>query len=295
METTEASRPCPTCDLSELDALGCEADRITAQAAATAEGLKVLEPHRKEFDAARKVYTDARTAAQKDVDAAKAALDPLLQDLICRLSREKKECLDQAWDDVRQQLLQCLPPIGCPKLDCDFDTSVSTDSDHRDTLASLKARVQGFRQRAKEIDDVFVALVGEPAALKARAADYRAQAEALAANAAKDTERKDTANWYAQALVLRWRLGRVWMGYQAVAAYVDCLCNVLTCLLKAWKAIAVLEGIAAERACGEKREKDRCALLDAGTVADILAKCPDQPTDPHGHRCPPGCGHEDAD
>jgi hypothetical protein len=293
METAESKPPCPTCDLSELDALGCEADRIKAQAAATAEGVKVLDPHRGEYDAARKVYTDARALAQKDVDAAKAALDPLLQDLICRLSQEKKKCLDDAWVKVQADLVACLPPLGCPMPDCEFDVSVSSDPEHPDTQASLKARAQGFRQRATELNDLFVGLVGEPTALKARAADYRGQAETLVTNAGKDTERKQTANWYAQALVLNWRLSRVWMGYPTVAAYLDCLCHILTCMLKAWKAIAVIEGIAAERACCDLRAKSRCDQLVTSTVDDILAQCPDK--DPgHGPHCPPDCGHEAA-
>jgi len=266
--TRDSSKPCEGCDLDEIDALTCTAKKIQKEADATEESLQTLDPRRDDFKAAKDKYTAAWAAAQADVNIAKAKLTPLKKELACRLSDQSRECLVQVWEKIKIEISGCSPTPGCRQLDCDFNESVGD----ADTQAILSGRISELRQRASDLDAYFGELVTEQTQLPANAATAKQLVDALATDAAADTGAKDSVSLYARAVVAEWTIDNVWDGFASVQNYLDCLCQVLTCLLRAWKAIVVLEGARAERSCGDDRKKERCDALRAHPELEIVAR-----------------------
>lgn len=266
--TKDSAKPCEGCDLDEIDALTCTAKRIQKQSEATNESLKILDPRRDAFKAAKNAYTTAWAAAKADVDAATAKLTPLKKELSCRLPEHSRQCLVEVWEKIKIEIRACEGEHGCRRFDCDFNESVS----ETDTEATLLGRISELRQKATELDTYFGDLVDEQTKLPANAAAAKKLVDTLAADAAADTGEKDSVKLYARAVVAEWTIARVWDGFTSVQNYLDCLCQILTCLLKAWKAIVVLEGAQAELSCKDERKKERCDALVADPVIEILAR-----------------------
>ena len=264
--TTE-SMPCEGCDLDEIDALTCKAKKIQKQADVTNESLEKLDGRRDDFKAAKDAYTAAWAAAKADVDAATAKLTPLKKELACRLSEQSRECLVEVWEKVKTEIRECVGERGCRRFDCDFNETV-TDAD---TQATLSGRISELRQKADELDAYFGVLVNEQKKLPANAAAAKKLVDDLATAAAADTGAKDSVRLYARAVVAEWAIANVWDGFTSIQNYLDCLCQILTCLLKVWKAIVALEGARAERKCIDDRQKERCDMLQADPVTKILA------------------------
>lgn len=267
-QTTESTKPCEGCDLDEIDALTCTAKKIQKQADATNESLKILDPRRDAFKAAKDAYTAAWAAAKADADAATAKLTPLKKELACRLPDQSRQCLGEVWEKIKAEIRACEGEQGCRRFDCDFNESVSES----DTQATLSGRISELRQKAGELDTYFGDLVQEQTKLPANAAAAKKLVDTLATDSAADTGEKDSLRLYARAVVAEWIITRVWDGFTSVQNYLDCLCQVLTCLLRAWKAIVALEGARAERGCSDERKQERCDALSADPVNEILTR-----------------------
>ena len=265
--TTE-SMPCEGCDLDEIDALTCKAKKIQKQAEVTTESLETLDARRADFKAAKDAYTAAWAAAKADVDAATAKLTPLRKELACRLPEQSRQCLVEVWEKVKAEIHECTGEQGCRRFDCDFNESVT----EADTEATLSGRISELRQKAEELDSYFGDLVKEQTKLPANAAAAKKLVDTLATDAAADTGAKDSLKLYARAVVAEWTIANVWDGFTSIQNYLDCLCQVLTCLLKVWKAIVALEGARAERKCGDERKQERCDTLRTDPVDEILAR-----------------------
>ena len=266
--TKESAKGCEGCDLDEIDALTCRAKKIQKQSEATNESLKILDPRSDAFKAAKDAYTAAWAAAKADVDAATAKLTPLKKELACRLPDQSKQCLVAVWEKIKIEIRACEGEQGCRRFDCDFNESVS----ETDTQATLSGRISELRQKATELDTYFGDLVNEQTKLPANAAAAKKLVDTLAIDAAADTGEKDSLKLYARAVVAEWIIARVWDGFTSIQNYLDCLCQILTCLLKAWKAIVALEGARAERSCNDERKQERCDALGANPVNVILER-----------------------
>ena len=201
------------------------------------------------------------------MDAATAKLTPLKKELACRLSEQSRECLVEVWEKVKTEIRECVGERGCRRFDCDFNETV-TDAD---TQATLSGRISELRQKADELDAYFGVLVDEQKKLPANAAAAKKLVDDLATAAAASTGAKDSVRLYARAVVAEWAIANVWDGFTSIQNYLDCLCQILTCLLKVWKAIVALEGARAERKCIDDRQKERCDMLQADPVTKILA------------------------
>jgi hypothetical protein len=265
---TESTKPCEGCDLDEIDALTCKAKEIQKKAEVTTESLQTLDARRADFKAAKDAYTAAWAAAKADVDAATAKLTPLKKELACRLSDQKRQCLGEVWEKVKTEIHECTGEQGCRRFDCDFNESAT----ETDTQATLSGRISELRQKAVELDTYFGDLVNEQTKLPANAAAAKQLVDTLATDAAADTGEKDSVRLYARAVVAEWTIANVWDGFTSIQNYLDCLCQILTCLLKVWKAIVALEGARAERQCGDERKQERCDTLRSDPVDEIVTR-----------------------
>jgi hypothetical protein len=269
-------RECPECDLEALDDLKCVAEGVKAQADYTTSKQTELDARRTQFDGARAAYSDARASVRDDVRAIRDQLTRIRDQLECQLPEDVLECLRHAWEEVRDRLEYCGMPVGCCiDDDCEFDDGC--ENVPTDDLLKRKAE---YERRVKAAEDCFDQLIKEPADLKTRVADLKADVEALA----KDTS--DTRKAYARFLWYWRRLEDIWLGFEHANEYHDCLCQALMCSVKGHGAIAVLVGEIAVRTCRDKAEKDRCDWLKTHVVDEILAHC-------HKHLTPKPYGEEE--
>jgi hypothetical protein len=260
--------PGPACDVGALDDLACESEGIKAQAEYTASKETDLKRRRTAFDTAKAEYATARTDAAAQVNELRHRLTQLREQLRCRLSRRVIECLEEAWNEVRDELRECgAVEAGCCLGDdeqCEFETGEEgSDQD-------LRARKAEFERRVKAAEDCFDALILEPAALTQRVADLKLEVDAITAEAA-DPATTDVKHTYARLLWAWQRLVDIWLGFEDVNAYNDCLCRGLACSVRGHKAIAVLVGELAVRACREQAEQARCTTLRTHVVDEILS------------------------
>jgi hypothetical protein len=260
--------PGPACDVGALDDLACEAEGIKAQAEYTASKEADLKRRRAAFDTARAEYAAARTDAAVQTQELRHRLAQLREQLRCRLSRRVIECLEQAWDEVRDELRKC----GAVEAGCclDDDEQCEFETEEGGTDQELRARRAEFERRVKAAEDCFDALVLEPAALTQRVADLKLEVDGITAEAA-DPATTDVKHTYARLLWAWQRLVDIWLGFEDVNAYHDCLCRGLACSVRGHKAIAVLVGELAVRACREKAEQARCTTLRTHVVDEILS------------------------
>jgi predicted nuclease with TOPRIM domain len=267
---------CPECDLGALDDLKCVAEGVKAQADYNASKQTELDARRTQFDGARDAYSEARASVREDVKTIRDQLTRIRDQLVCQLPEDVLECLKDAWEEVRERLEYCGMPTGCCiDDDCEFDDScenVSTDD--------LEKRKAEYERRVKAAEECFDQLIKEPADLKERVAKLKADVEALA----KDTS--DVRKSYARFLWYWRRLEDIWLGFEHASEYHDCLCQALMCSVKGHRAIGVLVGEIAVRACRERSEKARCDWLKTHVVDEILARC-------HKHPKPKPYGDEE--
>lgn len=277
--TSDRSSTGGTCDLGAIDDLTCSSKGISRRAEVTEERLPRLKEFKEKFDSARSEYGKARDAAQGDLDAADATLDTVLEQIRCRIPRDQKECLAEAVDEVFDDIRECAGGWGCCVGDCDcsFDDEVGED----DTVASLSARIARYATEVEAAAACFERLDEERTELPARAAQIKADAARLLADASDPVTGKDVVRLYARLLILRRRAEEVWRGFPTVSAYVACLCELLLCVLKGSKAIAALEGAKAELVCKEEARKAACARKQTQTLEEVLAvyvrECPPCP------------------
>jgi hypothetical protein len=278
------SDPCSDCDLEAVEDQACSAKRFQKQADVANESLAQLTEFKTKFGTARNDYQAARDAAQADIAAARTQLKDVLGQLRCRLDDHTEECLKDARDKVVDQIRECAGEPGCCVGECEFDSSPGDDD-----AAALSGRIERYRREVKKASECFKSLIAEQAALPVRAKALRDAVAAIAAEVAAENPAKDWARLYARALVARWQLRKeqLWQGFPTVNAYVDCLCAALTCALKGWEAIAILEGTKAEMDCKAEAADAACKKKQENIVDEVMRE--------YVCLCPPDDDDDDDD
>lgn len=263
------TEPCPECDLSALDDLECDAVGIAKRAEVVAAFAPQLAERRAKFDQARDEYATKRATAATTVDEIRGQLDYLMEQLKCMLPDDDESCLDQAYEEVWNKLIECRGPsaIGCCiDDDCEFASEVSEDT----TAEQLRAWIAEIEGRAERVEACFDALVDEPTALTARVNALKAEVDQLVATLGGQ-QSSDVKKKYTEALIAQQKLANIWFGFDDVGEFIDCICQGLTCSFKGRQALAVLHAELAVRECRETKAKDRCAWLEAHLIDEILA------------------------
>ncbi|MGC0398682.1 multidrug efflux pump subunit AcrA (membrane-fusion protein) [Streptomyces sp. SAI-126] len=264
------SRPCADCDPSGLDSLTCEAEGIKKQAEVTTAAATKLAERRTKYDSARTNYTQSRSDAEKTVDESRRQHEQLVERLKCALDdRRVIKRLGRALDTVRAKLAECGGSGGCcAEEECDFDTDVSDAP-----LTELYARRADITRHIEQAEKCFDDLIDEPEQLTKRVAAIKAEL-AQTGEALGKADKGQLVGLYARLLIVDQGLDDVWRGFATANDYVDCLCRALTCSLKGWQAVAVVEGAIAAAECREKADEARCAALRVpkNLVEELLAQ-----------------------
>lgn len=257
---------CVECDLGEIDALTCESARIERQAAVTKESLETLDGYRDKFRTARETYAAALAAARADVAIATKQFAEL--DLTCKLNQDTRKCIDDLWSEVLKKIQKCRETATTPMDDCKPNSTVGD----KETPAALAGRIQVLRAEAARLGTDFDGLVDQQTQLPARAVKAKDDVAALVAASRGEPPANEPARLYIRGKVVEWTLAVVFQGFPSVDSYLDRLCQVLTCILRHWQAIVVLEGALAEKACKAAKEKDTCDALLADPAAELQAR-----------------------
>jgi hypothetical protein len=261
--------PEPNCDPEVLDDYTCAAKGIQEQAAYNAAHLQALDAARTQYKGARKAYGAAWDTARPLLVESKKQLDKLIEQLECLIDKAKTvNRLRRAFDRVEERLEKCGDLSGCYcRTDCDFDEEV------RDCPSEeLAARIADIEERTKEAEACFADLIQEPTKLTERVTTVRAEIADIATKVSGNPLTTDFVRLYAAALVARRHLMTVQRGFDDVNAYVDCICQVLACMLKGHAAIAELKRREAVHNCYRDGKVAACDLLRMNTVDEVIAE-----------------------
>jgi hypothetical protein len=278
---------CPQCDLKAIDDLHCEAQRITKEAAATAESSEELATMRTEFEEARTSYLGARADAQTALVVIDGQIESLKSSFDCLYNDENKkeviDCLKASHARVREELRSCGDgPTGCciNAGDCEFAEEAPP--------GEIAARIEEYTAKVTKAKACFDALkkepkpVPEPAGLPQRVETLQTAVTTLIAD--KCSEEGDWKTLYVRFLKVVDDRQAIWRGFATVTAYVDCLCLALTCVLKGKKALAKLEGQRAFLTCQDTKKDDRCQALRDHFIEEVIADyertCGKEPCEP---------------
>jgi hypothetical protein len=279
---------CAECDPARIDHLKCNAAGVAAQAAYNAQYQDAVEAAQAKFREVRDSYRAARADVALEVQDTRHQTRRVIDRIKCLIKQERVvHCLDEAWEDVHELLIDCWKGGCCVKEDeCTFDI------DDCETEAQLKHRIAKYLEHAAKAQHCFQTLTEEPAALAQRVSDRKADLDAILAQLAGDPAKTDLKRVYAMALVERHNLAIVWNGFKETKDFVDRLCRALTCWAEGSVAIAVLKGRLAVLECKEQAEKDRCAYVQGHPVDEVLMiydkKCGGEP-------CPEREGEKEAE
>jgi hypothetical protein len=259
---------CEECDPDLIDELKCHAQGIAAQAAYNATSQPDLETARTQYDTTRKAYREARSGVVLEVQDLRHNIKHLIERIRCLIKQRRVvECLDEAYEKICRQLDECGTPGGCcADRDCDFDKDCPED------YRELVRRIADYEAHLEKDKACFNSLVGEPAALTARVAAYKAEVDAVIAALQADPAATDLKQVYASALVAQRHLKFVWYGFPETKDFIDCLCRALTCWTKAADAISVLTGCQAIKDCHRDARAKHCQELADNTVDEILVE-----------------------
>lgn len=253
-----------------IDDRKCRDKGLTAQLDYSNSHAQDLEAAETTYNTARADYRDKRHDAALKVQDMKHQVKHLIERIKCLIEQERVvRCLDDAFEDVCTQLDCCEGPLGCCVDDVDFDRPMPPDDEKGDRmLTHLIDRSESEITKAK---DCFTTLAGEPAAIEARAAAVKADLDAILAALADDAAKVDLKKQYANALLAKRKLGRIWNGFADATEYVDCLCKALTTWSNGVEAVALLKGEQAVRTCAQETEDAWCAALKGDPLTEILA------------------------
>jgi hypothetical protein len=265
----EDKRPCPDCDPGLLDELKCRAMGIQAQAEYNALKMEELTKARTQFDAARSAYSAARTAATPTVQDLRQQLGQVIDQLKCLVDDSYEiELLDRAFAKVKERLYDCDPKSGCYfEDDCDFDEDVRDPKPE-----DIAGKIADIDRRTQAAKAAFDDLILEPTNLPKRVSDLQAEVNEIVTQMAADPRTVDFKQLYAAALVAQLHLVDIWRGFEHVNAYVDCLCQTLTCQLKGHTAISVLKYREAVDKCHRESAEARCQQLREHTTDEVMAE-----------------------
>ena len=276
------------CDPARIDDLKCHAAGVAAQAAPNAQYQDAVEAAQAKFREVRDDYRKTRADVALEVQDMRHQTRRVIDRIKCLIKQERVvHCLDEAWEDVHELLIDCWKG-GCRVKEDEW----TFDIDDCETEAELKHRIAECIEHAAKAQQCFQTLTGEPAALVQRVSDRKADLDAILAQLAGDPAKTDLKRVYTMALVERHKLSNVWDGLEETRDFVDHLCRALTCWTEGSVAIAILKGRLAVLECREQAEKDRCAYVRDHPADEVLMlydkKCGADP-------CPEREDDEEAD
>jgi hypothetical protein len=205
-----------------------------------------LTADRQQYGEARQKYTQARDAAGLDLAAIVVILNETWETIGCRVSDSDKACMTEASTEVFDDIAACSEPLGCHSPCVDTDPG---DVEALEDIAQLAADIASRRSNLADSQVYFASLISEP-----------------------DTIAQRVATVYARWVILEhWAtLDRIGHGFASTSAYLDCLCDVLKCLVSGWTHVAVLEGRKAELECFASAKEKACAKKKEDTLHAIL-------------------------
>lgn len=273
--------PTDGCDpSSSIDERKCRDAGLAAQLDYTKEPSKELESAQEEYEKARKAYRDSRHDAATKVQGMKQDVKHLIERIRCLIEQDRVlRCLDQAFEQICEQLTCCEGPLGCPVGDVAFDIDVPA------SRQKLAHRIDRYTDEVAKAKASFAQLVAEPARLLERVDGVKADLDAVQAALNEDAAKVELKKQYVSVLVAGRKLGRIWNGYADATAYLDCLCRALTNWSNGVDAVSVLVGAEAVLECRKQSGDDWCARLEQDPVTEILLAydrlcASDRPCDP---------------
>ena len=173
----------------------------------------------------------------------------LVERIKCQIEQKRVwKCLDDAFCEVRDEIKCCPTQDLCCEDPCEFPLE---DIENK-TVAELAVLIAEYQERTDAAKQCFTDLKGEPAALKQRVEDAKTEVASLTTDLGGDPATLDLKRLYARALVVQWKIKKVWGAFGQVQKFVDCLCQALTCWTKGCQAVYQLSGAKAIAECKEK-------------------------------------------
>ncbi|MGW4095816.1 hypothetical protein [Mycobacterium sp. NPDC004974] len=285
------------CEPKLINRLKCKPAGIAAQAKSNAENQPAVTAAQDSFDKTRRDYRDARQLYSHDIHDLEHEICSLVERIRCKFKQSHvPDCLDEAYEWIRERLCQCA--TAEPERNCEFDTDTCDLDDCE--FQHLKKKYEDDLVRAHAYFDK---LSTEPADLAKRVADAKAEVSKVDTGYHGEDATTDIKEVYAHALMTRHQIKKLWNGFDSYGEYADELCSALVCWTKAADAVAIMAGQDAIRTCHAEARKKRCDDLAANTVKEILARyericgrgkedeheC-DEREHEHDHECDE-CGH----
>jgi hypothetical protein len=269
----------PNCDPHLIDEVACKASGVAAQAAYNATYQPLLDKAKVDYDATRKDYRAKRHDAMLQVQDMRHQIKHLIERIRCQIEQKRVwRCLDEAFCEIVEELECCDTSDGCCAEECEFDVECAEALD----CQLVEKLIVDYQRQTDNAKDCFNRLVGEPAALEKRVAAAKDAIAKINAALGDDPAKTDLKRVYAQAIVAKREIDRIWGGFDQTHDFVDCLCRALTCWTKGCAAVSVLTGVKAVCDCHDKAGTARCEHLKSNTVDEVLAMydklCPQRET-----------------
>ena len=263
---------CPDCHTKLVGADNCKADGIKARADYNEEHRQVLETARTQYETARTTYRKNRTDKALQVEDLRHQAKLLVERVRCQIKQKRVvRCLDECFTEICEELDHCQGPHGCEPADCTFDVTPSTEDDLDARIAEYERRITDLTKRRDSAKTRFDRLVNESTALLTRVDAAKARVDKLASDVAGDPALHDLKALYAEGRVIRrlLREAQIWDGFATTKAYLDCLCEALTCWIDASSAVSRLTGRKAVEDCHKKAVDERCTRLTDHTADEV--------------------------
>lgn len=268
-----------------VDDLTCVAAGDKAKAAYHETFAADLAKAKTDYETTRKAYRIEQHDAAPIVQGLENEIRHLVERIKCQIEQKRVwKCLDDAFCEVRDELKCCPSPDLCCEEPCEFPL----EDIETKTVAELAVLIEEYQKRTNAAKTCFNDLLGEPAALKDRVQKAKDEVGSLTTELGGDAATLDLKRLYARALVVQWKIKKIWGAFGHVQKFVDCLCQALTCWTKGCQAVYHLSGAKAIAECKEKAKQDRCDKLRNETVEQVLAaydrlcaepECEDKPSD----------------
>jgi predicted nucleic acid-binding Zn-ribbon protein len=248
--------------------LACTAAGDKAKAAYNETFATDLETAKADYETTRTAYRTARHDVRITVDDLRNQVRHLVERIGCQIEQKRvRRCLDDAFCEVLDELKCCPTPDPCCSEDCEYPL----DDVEGQSVDELTALITKYQAQLDEAKKCFTDLKGEPDKLRKNVEDAKALVVKITNDLAGDPAKLDLKKAYAEALVAKWKLGRVYGGFRNVQEFVDCLCGALTCWTKGCEAVYKLTGLRAVTQCKDKAKQDHCDKLRNQTAEQILA------------------------
>jgi hypothetical protein len=259
------------CDLDEIEHLACTARRFARQAEVMNEQVvKDLNTYHAQYSEARQKYSEARMAATAELKSTWTMLHELEEQLKRRLDDGQEDCLYEAAEKVFAEIEDCSDDEeGC---ESPCDDSPAPNPESQTDSATLAAEITRRRTNLAESAKRFKDLITEPDGIKKRVGDQKTKAEALAKDVTAGGDNTKLVSWFARWLIIAYwaKPERILNGFGSVATYLECLSELLQCLVSGWTTVAILEGRKAELDCEYESKKEACKRKVDDTLYAIL-------------------------